>query len=313
MEMRLARRVIAGLILSGFVFNLTGCGSVGVLRPTQVRNLPFEVEAKLSRGDTRQYVRSVLGKPLVDGKSFGVEVYRQTGRDIDIGFPGVPIPMPGPGKKVIGIVLVAYDENDVVEEIATNLWIPFLGGDGPDFWITADSFHFVNNFGSEPDTLLGPSIPGKDFAKMEAIEGKCALVLLMGECVMEQVWLDDHEIADLSPAGVWCGEYWDNNFYGTFIRINISPGTHQLDVRQKERRSAFETVFDCNSGETVYAELTADAIHDIWWGFLLKGDISISKKPTKRLIDMGDLCPILWHGGTWYGVTDDAATISPKQ
>lgn len=258
-------------------------------------------------------VRSLLGEPLLDARSLGVEVYRKTGRDINFPWVVYPVPLPVPGQKVMVIVLVAYDDQDVAKEIETGFWIPRHAGDRPDFWITANSFHFVNNFGSEPDTLLGPSIPWKGFEKMEVIEGKCALVLLMGECVMEQVWLDDHEIADLSPAGAWCGEYWDNNFYGTYIRMNISPGMHQLDVRQKERHSEFRTAFDCDSGETVYAELTADVIHDIWGGFQLKGDISISKKPTKRLIDMGDLCPILWHQGTWYNITDDGSTASPKQ
>lgn len=52
MEIRIVRLVIAGLILSEFVFALSGCGE-GVLRSTQVRNLPDEVEAKLSIGDTR--------------------------------------------------------------------------------------------------------------------------------------------------------------------------------------------------------------------------------------------------------------------
>lgn len=301
--MRLLRRVIAGVILSGFIFILSGCGTIST-HPTDVRNLPDEVRAKLSIGDTRQKVRSILEAPLVDARSLGVELYRQTGRDIDIDLPGVPLPMPVPGQKVIAVVLVAYDEHDVVEEIATDLWIP---GYSLDFWITAGGYSFVNIYDNEPKTLLAPAITYEEFAGLAATEEECALVLLMGECPMEEVSLDKSPIIDLSPAGGYCDydSAWvrrEHNYYGAFIRRNITPGSHRLNIHQKTKHGEFETVFKCEPGETVYAELEAsNTVPDAWYGVRLEGEISISKNPTKNVLDMGMLLPVIWHQGKWYG------------
>jgi hypothetical protein len=291
MNMRLVRRVIAGLILSGFVFALSGCIGGGVWDPTEAKNL----EAKLSIGDTRQKVRAVLGEPLLDARSLGLEVYRKTGRDLEYFWVIWPIPVPSPGDKVIGYVLVDYDEQDVVSEFAADYWVPIYGrGKHADLWITAGGHHFLNT-----ETLLAPAIPWEKLAEATPSDNACTLVLVMGECLMGQVSLNNLEIADLSP-GV-CAGYWNNNLYGTFIRKEISPGTHRLDIHYKQGRGDFETVFSCESGETVYAELEADTVDDKRHMYRFEGVISISKSLTENIIKMGDLSAILWHRGTWYG------------
>lgn len=317
MEMRIARRVIAGLIISGIALIVSGCGTFKTY-PADVRYLPLEVEAKLSRGDTRQKVRSVLGKPLVDARSLGLEVYRQTGRDIDIVLPGVAIPMPSPGEKVIVVVLVAYDEQDLVKEIASKSWYPGYGN----YSITAGEYSFVN-FGGyylfagherSPDTLLAPATTWDELARLAATEGECAIVLLMGDCPMEEVSLDKSQIIDLSPAGGYCnpdlawvhpipdgGLRKESNYYGTFIRRKITPGSHQLNIRQKTIHGNFETIFACEQGETIYAELEVHTVDDWWYGSRLEGEISIKKSIPNNVVEMGELRSILWHRGTWYG------------
>jgi hypothetical protein len=311
MEIQVVQRVIAGLVLSGFVFVVSGCGAIST-HPTDVRNLPLEVEAKLSRGDTRQKVRSVLGKPLIDARSLGLEVYRQTGRDIEIWFPGVPIPMPLPGEKITVVVLVAYDEQDLVKEIASKLWYPgSIYGNCP---ITAGEYSFVNSGGCysfagqarSPDTLLAPAITWEELARLATTEGECAIVLLMGDCPMEEVSLDKSQIIDLSPAGGNCNSKLacvreDNNYYGTFIRRRITPGSHQLNIRQKTIHGNFEKIFACEQGETIYAELEVHTVDDWWYGSRLEGEISIKKGIPNNVVEMGELRPILWHRGTWYG------------
>jgi hypothetical protein len=240
----------------------------------------------------------VLGEPLLDARSLGLEVYRKTGRDIDylLAF-GVPIPTPG--DKAIVIVLVVYDEDDVVKEIATRHWAGQLS------WkITAGGFHFTTNYVSGPQTLLGPSITWKDLAEMKAADGRCALVLVNGMCAMEQVSLGNRIIIDLSPAHRLCR----GSLNGTYIRMDISPGKHHLSVRKKH--SQFETEFECESEENVYVELEATSIPDWWWGKRLEGAISINKSPYKNLIDMGDLHPIIWHRGVWYRPSDIPSTPS---
>jgi len=158
-----------------------------------------------------------------------------------------------------------------------------------------DLFLRIASFMSEPRTLWGPSIPWKYLAEINPVGDRCGLVLVNGMCAMGQVFLDDHEFIDLSPADVVCR----GAFNGTFIRKDISTGKHHLRVKQKH--DEFEAAFECESGENVYAELEATSIRD-WWGHpRLEGAILINKSPYKNLIKMVNLHPILWHRGEWYG------------
>jgi hypothetical protein len=292
------------------------------LYSTKARSIPHEVSVDLSSGDTLQKVHSVLGNPLIDDRNLGLEVYRIAGRDIDYYWVIWPIPWPFPGDKAIAYVLVVYDEHDVVMEIASDIW------DSPpprNMWITAGKYHLVSNWGSKPDeTLLGPAIPWENLTETMAAEDGCTLVLINGKWGMEQVSLDEQQIADLSgvigglctnsdymnEGRIYCKDLINLHLQRTFIRRDIASGTHRLSVHQKvldtHRHAAgrdFETVFECEGGETVYAEIKADFVpapESWWWHLRIEGDILISKKPSKNVIEMGELHPILWYQGTWY-------------
>jgi hypothetical protein len=296
--MQPVRWLIAGIIFCVYVFVLPGCSEIWYESP--VRVLPDEVKAKLSIGDTREKVRSLLGDPLIDERNHGVEVYRQTGRDLDV--VGL---IPVPGKKTTVDVLVVYDEHDMVKDYKAGI----VSGGVSSFRIGAGGFHLVNDGLRVYTTLLGPCISREELASMDVLDGSCSLVLVMSNCPMEQVTLDNKRLADLSPAGSSClyGTH-RHNYYGTFIRRNITPGNHRLKIHQETmvRDRDFETDFECENGETVYAELDAYPVQD-WWGYRLEGDISISKSLTDSIVKIGALYPILWHRGTWYG-----SSTSPK-
>jgi hypothetical protein len=303
MGIRLVRLIIAGCIYSGFIFTLSGCAEHGVWHRTKIRDLPDELETKLSVGDARQKVRYMLGDPLLDARRLGVELYRKSGRDIDYdliiaGYPPIPFVLPEAGQKVIVFVMVAYDGHDVAQEITTNFWIP---GYSHDFWVTVGGYTFVNSYYNEPDTILAQPVTWEELAvKPDGMEG-CTLVLLMGECPMEEVSLDNSHIIDLSPAGGWCGiDTWqqrENNLYGAFIRKDITPGSHRLEVSQKTKHGDFGANFTCEPGETVFAELKAShVVPSTWPHERLQGAISISKSA-----DIEILRPIIWHQGKWYG------------
>ena len=93
MNTRLGRWVVLAFIYYGLVSVLYGCVEIPVHK-TEIRNLPDEVSSKLSRGDTRKKVRSLLGTPLVDARGFGVEIYKQSGLDIAIVMTPLPVPLP---------------------------------------------------------------------------------------------------------------------------------------------------------------------------------------------------------------------------
>lgn len=308
MEMRIVQWVIAGLIISGFAFVLSGCGVISTY-PTDVRNLPDEVMAKLSIGDTRQKVRSILDAPLIDARSLGLEVYRQTGRDIDIALPGVPLPVPGPGQEVIVIVLVTYNEHDIVNDISTDMWDEWWHGDdeNKNFRINAGEYSFVNgNQLNPPEILLGPAKSWRELSGAEVFEGGCSLVFLMCDCPMAQVYLDGARIVDFPPYFGYCDmdPVWakENNIYGTFIRKSITQGSHRLNIYQNTKRDDFEANFECKSGETIYAEIEVHEIHTgTWGGDISQGVILISNEIPNNVVEIGELRPILWHRGTWFG------------
>jgi hypothetical protein len=318
MATRLVQRVIAGLFFSGFIFALSGCIPVQVTQ-TEVRDLPDEVRVKLSRGDTRQKVRSVLGDPLIDVRNIGVEVYLQSGRDIymDIVFVLLRLPVPFPGDKFSVITLVVYDENEVVRDIAADLWSHGSVGEtwGDNYGITAGEFSFVNIVKSKPDTILGPPISWQDLAGMAAPEGSCSLVLVMGDCPMEQVSLDANLIADLSPAGDHCvlnmgSPPRKRHFFGTFIQKAIPVGSHRLSIHQGAGDSDFETDFECAPGEVIYAEIEVQPWGPAWYGGHVAGSISIRKSIPNNVVEMGKLRQILWRKDTWYGASNSSGAYS---
>jgi hypothetical protein len=337
---------IAGLFLSGLIIVLAGCGTVKTY-PSKARELPDTIGTKLSVGDTRQKVHSLLGEPLIVNKSLGLEVYRLSGRDINIDLIiYLPIPLPSP-YKVIASALILYDEADQIKEIAVDAMtddyydarhaqLQFCS-----FRISTGGYQFFNNdiACAKPETLTGPPITLNELSNKTGQAGACSVVFLMGECPMEQILIDGSQVADLSPAGAECrlrnpDQHWNKmaetlppetynelalmreqrkpKFNWTFIKNNISPGTHRLLVRQtthvKERD--FESAFDCVSGDTVYVELDASKVwHSHWlkpW-FELEGELAVSKTPSRKQIERaGGLSPILWHKGEWY----DQSTLS---
>lgn len=300
MEIRIVWRKFARLACSGFVFILSGCVIIPI-HQTEVRNLPDELGVKLSVGDTREKVRNILGEPLIDARSLGLEVYRQSGSDIGIAL--IPIPIPGPiNERVMVKIVVLYDETDKVKEIgayATNLR-ESVGG-----------YRFIDyEYDSigKLDSLLGPPVSWDELTQLSVPKDKCSLVLLMGECPMEIVSLDNRQIIDLSPAGIECG-LAGSKYFSAFVKKDITPGTHRLLVRQTTQveESDFDSVFDCASGEAIYVELDASIVrHAHWWtpSFELEGDLVISKtlpRTRKQIERTQGLSQILWHNGRWYG------------
>lgn len=306
MVLRLVQSIVAAWICYEFIVALSGCAAGhSVWYRTEIRDLPDQLETKLTVGDTREEVRHLLGNPLLDARNLEVELYRKSGRDMDYDWAWViyvPVVFPDPGQKVIAFIMVAYDEHDVVKEIKTEFWIP---DQSLFYWVDIGGFSFVNSYYNEPDTILAPPVTWDDLSVAPVVKGRCALVLLMGECPMEEVSLDNSTIVDLSPAGGWCGvKTWqkkENNFYGAFIRKEIIPGTHRLDVNQKTKHGEFVENFSCVPGETVFAELKARHTSPYTWpDNQLQGEISISKNPRKNVLDIDVFHPIIWHDGKWF-------------
>jgi len=310
--------MITRLIAFGLVFVLSSCVAIKV-KDADIRHLPGELKATLSRGDTRQKVRSVLGEPLVYSQSLGVEVYQASGEDLYF-----PLRVDYP---VHAATLVTYDDNELVEELATGLWQ--LNSDVDVFRITASGFSVVNvSRFVPPETLLAPPVHWESLTAEQANKDECMLVLLMGQFPMEAISLDGEEIADLSPAGSYVYEFEGmpefphyvyiehmekliyiherssvdmRNLSKAFIQRAIPPGVHTLSVRVTSSAD-LETMFECKRGEAVYAELSVKAARLTKKPLpkvIIDGSIVLSKSPPDSMIQMTELQAILWHNGAW--------------
>jgi len=275
--------------------------------------MPAEAERKLSPGDTRQQVRSLLGHPLIDSQRLGVEVYQLTGRDTDVLWGPPYIPIPFPGNKVRAVMLVVYDDRNIVKDIASGLWeYGYKGGErvlaGTKFWISAGGFSFANLVPhSPPDTLVGPPIAPEELTTAPITGDKCALILLVTDCPMQKTSLDNSLIANFFPAHCYPGKPLISKYdsiYGMFIRKEIVPGRHVLSVHQRFPYGEFEKTFVCSQGETLYAQLEAQIIvkDRLSWGgkYQLEGSIMLNKSAPRSIVKDNKLRPILWHKGLWY-------------
>jgi hypothetical protein len=304
-SIRVVKWIIAVITFSVFIFVLWNCATFAQF-PTELRNFPAEVSSSLSRGDTREKVHSVLGEPLVDASKLNVQVYQHSASDItfDIALPFIPFWTPD----VYVFSLVTYDENGLVKDLEVMLLETNSGRFSDDIYLDAGDFSLINIKGSIPETLLGASIPWKELVQTTAPKEGCALVILMGECPMSKVLLDKTPIVDLHPAGFYCNpelqqsERRKHKLYRTFVKRDIKPGKHLMEMRVKGARE-LEAIFECKYGETIYAEINAKSYSDkgFWHGMHLEGIILLHTKPPKSLVEMGELRPILWNRDTWYG------------
>lgn len=314
MASELMRSVIGTLVCTVSVFMLSGCGNLGPIRDASVRSKPAEIQLKLSPGDTRQEVRTLLGQPLIDSRRLGLEMYRLTGTDLDIHlFYFVPVPLPG--KDVTVRVLVVYDDHDIVKDIASGLW-DYSDRPG-ERWINAGGFSLLNTY--PPSILVGPPLSQEELAPAPITDGRCVLYLLLNDYFMGEVSLDGNLFVDLKG---FPRDYWNESdfkkyaaFNGLFLRKEIAPGPHVLSHRLRYPVGEFERTFVCSQSETLYAQLDVKKItHNNWWWSLwgfprLEGSITVNKSAPRSVLESNKLRPVLWSHGEWFS---DSWYIQPN-
>lgn len=297
-----------GLTLTGFVFILSGCGMLYESK-SDIPDLPDEVSSTLVIGDTRQKVHSLLGEPIIDAADYKLEVYRKRGRDFAVGWIIAPwVPIPFVGEKSVVIVMVLYDGQNKVKEIKAGSWKQTQHRFGTNA-VNADGFTFININHKEPATLLSPPISSKGIVASKEVTGICSLILVEGNCPMEKILLNGHEVADFPYAGFDCnieGAAYQaprRVLKGNLLWKRIKPGINTLRIRQRMFSGNFEKTFECKPGETVYARLVGEKWHREPWTFhKLEGDIHITKDDPDNPTEYDGARFILWHSGTWFGM-----------
>ena len=308
MSIRIVKWQVVGFALSFFIFVLSACTPSYEMRPIELRDFPAEASDSLFPGDTREKVYSVLGEPLIDASKLGVQVFQHSapsgvyGAGGPAGSRSLQLP-----KDVYVFSLVTYDENKLVKDFEMILW-GYSSFPWKDY-IYLDGFSFFGiGRGSMPQTLLGPSISSKELVETAAPEKGCTLIVLFSECSMAKISLDKVRIIDLGWTPYYCrpgldqSERREHNYYGTYIKKEIYEGVHKIEMSKGRWDKKFESNFECEHGETIFAEFKAHGCEKVpWHGIEPVGAISIYRPSSDSIIEGDTLWPILWHGGVWYG------------
>lgn len=309
----IVQRVSRGHWYLVLILTLHGCGPPYPSIPSSVRDTYTKTEDLISPGDNRNEVQSLLGKPLIDARELGVEVYRIDGRDIAFALP-LPLFVPGPGEHVTLVAIVLYDDNERVIEIKTDMWASGYKRFGEPFTLLAKDYLFVYVIGKLPDTLLGPNISVEELARSQFPEDSCTIVALLGEYPISSVSVNDVVIADFRGASYNCDHVSNRcdirnpSLYGTFIRRPIIPGSYRISLTTLGSEKIYRNI-ECKQGEVVFVSLKIEDIvqhvRPLEEGFpsslAVKGSIEISDSPLDSSIDRSNLRQILWHDGMYYG------------
>ena len=305
MDIQIRKSVRRTVLCCYLMFALSGCFNVGTLHETRVRSEAAEVATQLSPGDTRQKVRSVLGEPLIDARDWRLEVYKKQGTDIDWGLYGTPIPVPVPGNQFILDVMVVYDKYDVVTEIAVATW-----DNGAGVWrLNAGDFSLIRHGGFSSATILGPPTSWDELAAAMPRPGTCSLILVMDRCPMPYIHLDKKLLGRPDPEFQVCaadperdGLSTYHELVGTILWSEIGPGDHLLRVSTLHG-DPIKATFRCELGESIYAKLENYRRLTSKQGseYSIQATIEITKSTPKNIEEQGEIRPILWDQGRWYG------------
>jgi uncharacterized protein YceK len=298
----------AGLFFLTFISLLSGCGTL-YEHKSDVPGFPYEVTSTLAIGDTREKVHSVLGEPLVDAPDHSLEVYRRSGSDFSVGWIIAPwVPLPVWGDETIVIVLVVFDEQEIVRDISVGSWKETNYRFGSNA-VDAGGFSFLNTSFKEPATLLAPPVSSKDLVAFATDHKTCSLIIVMGHCPMEKTLLNGHVIADFPYSGMSCSveggtsQLSGHELYDTLLWKRIEPGMHKISVRQRMFSGNFEESFECKPGEIIYAQLRGTKWNrERWTVHRLEGAIHVTKGNQHNLAELDGTRFILWHSGTWFGM-----------
>jgi hypothetical protein len=290
-------------------FLMSACG-VLYERESEAPSFLNEVTSTIASGDTRQKVRTVLGKPLLELPSRELEVYLKSGRDIGVVWVIAPwVPVPTWGDKSIAVILVLYDDKGKVRNLSSGLWkeerYRFESAS-----VDADGYSFVNISHKQPATLLSPPLSSNELANIAIDHENCTLIFDMGQCPMEKILVDDHEIADFPYVGQYCdvdgGIYQGSNhiMFDTLLWVQIEPGVHNIYIHHRGPAVAdLKKSVSCKPGEVVVAKLLGSQfVTDRWHGLRLEGTIQVTYGTTNILRKLEGARFILWHEGSWYGL-----------
>jgi hypothetical protein len=293
---------------------LGACGDVP-LKTTEVESaLPRQAEAIVVGRTDRTQVLGQLHEPWLSSEYWRFDLFRMTGKNVDVGILLVPWPVPfgASSEEVRAYVLVGYDANGVVSAVASGAthgedssWkVPTDGNDN--LLLTAGVTGFaVESSNHTPSVLISAARRDEYLAALRAGDRCTVLVGCKQDQCSNALVVDSGE--PLPMPGVLT-RIQKNSAGGIEVLtqswlapLALPPGQHRLQIPPNPHTTLEATTeFSCGAGDLVYAviEIESGDKREAWrhWKTQLRGSLSVSRQMPEEFREQPML---IWRDGRW--------------
>jgi hypothetical protein len=276
------------------VVALAGCGGEMRVHDSSVPKQFEQAAMAITLGETdRAALRQLLGQPWVSSEYWQFELFRLSGRDVDLVVTFVPLPVPFmyTTDKEERYLLVQYDTNGKVSAFATSVSGDF--GHDPQ---VGEVIVFIGVQGQRPDVFVSPQRRDEYLATQRGGDYCSVLVSCPGDLCFNYnpgLIVDRGESLKLSKALL--GKYW-------LTPLILPPGRHRLEATATGMyKLQAETEFSCTAGDLLYValdlKLDEAQARKQHWSFRVPLNSAFSVSHDRH--EGSDLPLLIWRDGTW--------------
>jgi hypothetical protein len=255
----------------------------------------------------RSDIRQILGQPTAYNDRYRIEIYRDIDKEWTVPiFPPMPVQF---WDRVIGYILITYNEKWVVDDFDTGVWKDFssapwgkeaqfvqLGAGG--FALYTANPYLAGLASTGPlEALVGP-VDWNQAVLSQPISSTQCIVYLLPDLLVDQIYVDEVLLADITAV----------DLSKAYFRLPLMPGEHRLkvnlhDLRLTYRDQSLEQNFTCSGGNPLYIDVSVDLEPKTssWQGTRYKVHV---EKSGSMPPDFNQKRLILYHNGRWSDIPD---------
>ena len=301
---------------------LVSCGFGIPLKKPEIVKRQTERSGTLRIGESSVAdVHTILGEPLLQSLYWGVDVFQVEDVQKELAFfifftP--PVPMGVFTTKVGGYVLVTYDNNGLVSNVASGTASNGMGGQEALMLRGGDLNFVIETFDLRGPQLIIQSARLLNYFDLHRAAQECTLVLacelpktserLPNEACPDHVVIDAGEPFNLQPLFTTCEP---DNCPDTAVPggsgymhlpllypITLSHGHHQLELSSSIFKGRDVSTFNCDSGQVLFG-IIHGRVYWHWWGSrssTLNTSVSLSAAPPS---DWRSYSALLYSYNNW--------------